>query len=120
MAQVSRVIGDARVLDIVQEVLASHADTARPVWPEGGELFDHREQPARLEPQQQRSHEREQQRGLPSRKPLWQDGETRLENWPDSWREFPVTTAPGTETTRFSSVPSSVTAGEEPAASRGE
>ncbi len=44
MKQVSRVIGDARVLAVVGEVLGSHADSVRRVWPEGGGLFDMQEE----------------------------------------------------------------------------
>jgi RNA-directed DNA polymerase len=38
--QVKRVIGDSRVIGIVDEVLRSHADTVQRVWPTDGELFD--------------------------------------------------------------------------------
>ena len=79
-----------------------------------------RAKPARLEPQQQHTHEREQQHPVPSRKPLCKDGATHLEDRPDSWRESSHHDSAGTETTRISSVPSPVTAGEETTASRGE
>jgi len=44
MGQVSRVIGDARVLALVAEVLGSHTDRVLRVWPEDGGLFDMKEE----------------------------------------------------------------------------
>ena len=39
---VERVIGDGRVLDLLNRVLASHADAEVKEWPAGGGLFDYR------------------------------------------------------------------------------
>jgi RNA-directed DNA polymerase len=35
-----RVIGDERLMDLIEHILASHEDGQRQVWPPGGDLFD--------------------------------------------------------------------------------
>jgi hypothetical protein len=40
MARLSRVIGDQRLLKVIEGILASHVDYVRKEWPVGGDLFD--------------------------------------------------------------------------------